>query len=109
ILLSGIVFIVVVGRIVAAPLAYWGLQVFRPIAPANLPRADELHIDAAALAFALLASFVAAFLAGYAPTRALLRADLGNVLRGGSNPRASYGWRWSAVVRQIALALLFWT
>jgi len=108
-LVTETVFLCVVGGIVGALLAYWGLQVFRAIAPANLPRADELHIDAAALAFALLASFVAAFLAGYAPARALVRADLGNVLRGGSNPRASYGWRRIAVVGQIALALLVLT
>jgi putative ABC transport system permease protein len=95
-----------IGGTAGALLAAWAVQVFPGVAPPELPRADELRIDATVLAFAFAASLVAAVVCGLAPARGVWRADLSQVLRAGTQPLAASSWRRVAVVGQIALALL---
>ena len=95
-----------IGGVAGALVAVWAVQVFPRIAPPELPRVDDLRIDAAVLAFAFAASLVAALVCGLAPARGVWRADLSQVLRAGTQPLAASAWRRSAVVGQIGLALL---
>jgi putative ABC transport system permease protein len=82
------------------------VHIFPKFAPPELPRANDLRIDGAVLAFAVTASLVAAVVCGLAPARGVWRADLSQVLRAGTQPLATSSWRRVAVVGQIALALL---
>ncbi len=95
-----------IGGVAGVLLAAGVLHVFPAIAPPELPRTDELRIDAAALAFALSASLVAAIVGGLAPARNVARADFSQVLRAGTQPVSVSAWRRIVVVGQIGLALL---
>jgi putative ABC transport system permease protein len=95
-----------IGAVAGVLLAAWVVHVFPAIAPPELPRVDELRIDAAALGFALSASLVAAVVGGLVPARGVARADLNQVLRAGTQPVSVSSWRMIAVVGQIGLALL---
>ncbi len=94
------------GGVTGALAAALVLQVFPKFAPPDLPRLDNLRLDGAVLAFAFAASLVAALVCGLAPARAVWGADLGQVLRAGTQPLAATSWRRFAVGGQIALALL---
>ena len=95
-----------VGGLAGALVAAWAVNVFPKFAPPELPRANDLRIDGAVLAFAFTASLVAAVVCGLAPALGVWRADLSQVLRAGTQPLATSFWRRVAVVGQIALALL---
>ena len=95
-----------VGGLAGALVAAWAVQVFPGIVPPELPRVENLRIDAAVLAFAFTASLIAAVVCGLAPARGVWRADLSEVLRAGTQPLAASSWRRLAVVGQIGLALL---
>jgi putative ABC transport system permease protein len=94
------------GGLAGALTAAWAVQVFPKVAPPELPRVDNLRIDAAVLAFACTASLIAAVVCGLAPARGVWRADLSQALRAGSQPLAASSWRRFAVIGQIGLALL---
>jgi len=95
-----------VGGLAGALVAAWAVHFFPKFAPPELPRANDLRIDGAVLAFAFIASLVAAVVCGLAPARGVWRADLSEVLRAGTQPLAASSWRRVAVVGQIGLALL---
>ena len=105
-LLTESLVLALIGGVAGVLLAAGVLHVFPAIAPPELPRADELRIDAAALAFALSASLVAAIVGGLAPARNVARADFSQVLRAGPQPVSGSAWRRIVVVGQIGLALL---
>jgi putative ABC transport system permease protein len=88
-------------------LAWWGVRGLIAIAPASAPRLQEVHIDAAALAFAALATLVAAALSGLAPAAAALRSQLNPGLRdGGREATGSGRLRGALVAGEIAAALV---
>jgi putative ABC transport system permease protein len=95
-----------IGGLVGTLLAVLAVQVFPAIAPPEIPRVNELRVDATVLAFTLTASLVAALLCGLAPARGVARADVGQALRAGTQPLAGSAWRRFAVIGQIGLALL---
>jgi putative ABC transport system permease protein len=93
-------------------VAGWGVSFLRAIAPANIPRLDEVTIDGRVLLFALLASVVASLLFGIVPALRPHRESLttslrdsGRVSGGGSRHRV----RTLLVVGEVALSVVLLT
>ncbi len=72
------------GTVAGLGLAWAGIQELRHLAPANLPRLDEIHIDGTVLLFTALAGLGAAMLFGLGPAWRASQPALMNVLRGSS-------------------------
>ncbi len=89
--------------------ARWGVAALLALAPPDLPRLDEVTVDASALAFALLVSLAASVIFGLAPAWHVSRVDLADGLRQGGKGSAlgiRGGWaRKAFVVTEIALAV----
>ncbi len=95
--------------------AFWSLHAIRHLKAFDLPRADEIHLDGAVLAFAAVLSLLTGILFGLAPSLAASRPDLMGVLRGrtenfrkgtSGNSRLGFGLRGTLVVAQIALSIV---
>jgi len=65
--------------------AFLGLRVLMSIAPPDLPRFDEVTIDANVLAFTLLISILTALFFGFLPTLHATRGDLSGSLKTNSS------------------------
>ncbi len=70
------------GTIVGLALAWAGILALRALAPANLPRLDDVRIDGAVLAYSALAGLASAAIFGIVPALRASRPALMNVLRG---------------------------
>jgi putative ABC transport system permease protein len=101
------------GGTVGVAFASLGVRLLRSIAPANLPRLDDIGVDARALAFGLAASLVTALVFGLLPALQGSRIDLSNALReegrGASASRRARLVQRSLVVTQIAFAMVLLT
>lgn len=90
-------------------VARWGVSALMVLAPPDLPRIDEVTVDAPALGFALLISLAASLIFGLAPAWHVSRVDLADGLRQGGKGSAlgvRGGWaRKAFVVTEIALAV----
>jgi putative ABC transport system permease protein len=90
-------------------VARWGVAALLAMAPADLPRLDEVSVDGSALMFALGISLAASVLFGLAPAWHVSRVDLAEGLRQGGKGSAlgvRSGWaRKAFVVAEIALAV----
>ena len=73
----------IAGGVLGLALAYAGLRLLIALGPANLPRLDELSIDAPVLLFTLLISLLAGIVFGLAPVLKYAKAHLGADLREG--------------------------
>ena len=101
------------GGALGVALAFWGLDLLRPLAPAYglgaIPRLDAAQIDFRVLAFALAISLLTGILFGLAPAFQATRANLNQSLK--ESGRSSDGGRRGGrlrdllVVTQVALAL----
>jgi predicted permease len=91
-------------------LAQAGVAAFVALAPAELPRADEIQVDLAALGFTLLISLASSIVFGMAPALHVSRVQLGDGLRQGGKGAAlgaRGGWARSGfVVAEMALAVV---
>jgi putative ABC transport system permease protein len=94
------------GGILGIVLASWGTRALLRFAPPNLPRADEIHLDYAVLAFAMGLSLLSALVFGVLPAMQASRVEFSSrgVLRGGS-----HRLRNSLVVAEIALSFVLAT
>jgi putative ABC transport system permease protein len=94
------------GGLLGIVLASWGTGVLLRFAPANLPRANEIHLDYAVLAFAIGLSLLSAMVFGVLPAIQASRVEFSSrgVLRGGS-----HRLRNSLVVAEIALSFVLAT
>ena len=70
------------GTAVGLGLAWAGIRELQVLAPANLPRLSDVHIDGAVLAFSALAGLISAAIFGVVPALQASRPALMNVLRG---------------------------
>ena len=103
-----------IGGLVGVALAYGALQILIAIAPANLPRLDEITIDPAVLGFAVATSILSGLLFGLFPILRLAgRRFAGNIAefvhgggRGASAGRKQQRSQNALVVIQVALALV---
>jgi len=107
-LLTESVVLAVAGGVLGLLLAYWSVKSLVALVP-NLPRADEIRLDGAVLAFTLGVAVLTGLLFGIVPSLQSSRADLQHTLREGgrtgSADRAGHALRRALVVAEVALAL----
>ncbi len=100
----------VIGGALGLGLAYAGLRLLVSLGPANLPRLDELSIDAPVLLFTVVISLLAGVVFGVVPIFKYAGPQLGTALREGgrtlSEGRERHRARSMLVVAQVALALV---
>jgi putative ABC transport system permease protein len=101
------------GGAVGVGIATLGVKALRALAPANLPRLDDIGVDGRALAFGFAASVVTALVFGILPALQGSRIDLSNALReegrgASASKRAKFVQR-SLVITQIAFAMVLLT
>ena len=91
-------------------LASWGVRALMAVAPADLPRASGVQIDATVLAFSVTVSLLAGLVFGIVPAIVSSRADLTVFLRDAGRDGRSGGSRGrlraALVAAQVALALV---
>ncbi len=91
-------------------LAAWGADALVALAPSDVPRLAETHIDTGVLAFTLCISVAASLLFGLAPALQLSRTDLNEALKQGASRAVACGragrMRGALVVGEIALAVV---
>ncbi len=98
------------GGLVALGLAYGALTLLKAMAPANLPRVDEIAIGVPVLLFTAGVALVSSILFGMIPVLKYAGPQLGTALRAGgrsvSESRDRHRVRSVLVVIQVALALV---
>jgi putative ABC transport system permease protein len=90
-------------------VSLWAVDVFVGLAPAGIPRLDEVGIDISVLAFATLLSIATCAVFGLAPAVHASRLDLNESLKEGdqrSPGRSGVRLRSILVVSEVALALV---
>ena len=99
-----------IGGMAALALAYGALTVLKAMAPANLPRVDEISIGGSVLVFTTVVSLLSSVLFGIIPVLKYAGPQLGTALRAGgrsvSESRDRHRARSVLVVVQVALALV---
>jgi predicted permease len=95
---------------VGVVLSFWGVDALISLNQANLPRADEISVDARALAFTFALSSVVAVALGLVPLLRFggsnLQENLKKAARGQSANAASNHLRATLVVTQVALTMV---
>ncbi len=98
------------GGLLGLGLSYAALRLLQSMAPANLPRLDEIGIDGSVLLFTVVVSLAAGLLFGAIPAFKHAGPHLGTALRAGgrslSQSKERKRARSTLVVVQIALALV---
>ena len=97
----------VTGGLVALLVATWVTGALAAVMPVGmLPRADELRVDPALVAFAAIGAFAAAFIAGLAPAVRVAHTELRATLAGdGAAPRfRARGIRGRSIVAALQVA-----
>jgi predicted permease len=91
-------------------LALWGVDLLIGLNPGNLPRADEIGVNARALLFTFCLSLLLAVVIGLAPMLRLSKADVQSMLKGSGREQSanpvSRRLRSVLVVSQVALTLV---
>ncbi|HXU39701.1 MAG TPA: ABC transporter permease [Blastocatellia bacterium] len=91
-------------------VAMWGLSAIRYYGADQLPRLDEVQINARVLFFTLVVSILTAMLFSLLPVVKASRPDISQVLRAGArsvtSARSLRLWRDSLVVTEVALGLV---
>jgi predicted permease len=109
-LLSESLTLATVGGALGLALAAGGIQVLKAVAPAGLPRLDEIGIDPTVLAFTVAISVVAGLLFGLIPVMKFAKPQLAGALKEGgrlsSAGRERHRARNTLVVAEIALAVI---
>ncbi|HEY2981865.1 MAG TPA: ABC transporter permease, partial [Anaerolineales bacterium] len=90
-------------------MAAWGVRGLLALAPENLPRLEEIGLDARVFGFTLLLSVITGAFSGLVPALRSSKSDLSAALKEGGSASAGPGRRWlgsALVVAEIALALM---
>jgi putative ABC transport system permease protein len=91
-------------------LAGWGVDLLRSVGGSNIPRVDELGVDARVIGVALLATIFTSFLFGIVPALQAASVNLQSILseggRGGTASAGRHRFRRVLVVSEIALSLV---
>ncbi len=98
----------VVGGLLGVLLAWQGIRVIVALSPGNLPRLDEVSIDARVLGFTLGATALAALLFGLVPAARTVGGNLAESLKdrvADAGPRGNR-LRTALVVAEVALSLV---
>jgi putative ABC transport system permease protein len=95
-----------VGGTLGLVLGWWGLHAVLAIAPANVPRINEVELDTGTLAFTVVVSVFAAMTSGLAPAVATARAELLPALKDtGREGSSGARLRSALVVVEVTLAM----
>jgi putative ABC transport system permease protein len=89
--------------------AFWGVKGIRAVAPADIPRLDQIGVDARVLGFALAVSVLAGILVGIAPAFQALKPNLVQTLKEeGFRSTGGLGQRVRSllVIGEVAVALM---
>jgi len=108
-LLTESVLLALLGGIAGVMLAVWGVQALLALSPADLPRLDQVSIDARVLVFTFAVAALTGILFGLAPAVKASRINLTQTLKEGSRSVAgggSHRLRRLIVVVEIALSLV---
>jgi putative ABC transport system permease protein len=107
-LLTESVLLAVIGAAAGLLLAWVGLDALLAAAPRDLPRLDEIRIDAGVLLFSLGLAVVTGLFFGLAPALQTAGADPGRALKEGGRGTTSVGvsLRRGLVVLEVALAVV---
>lgn len=98
-----------VGGALGVLLAVWATAAFVAVAPANIPRLDEVAVDARVVVFALALATATALIFGITPARRAWKTDLNTALkgtRGGSGTDTRVRSAFAVVQLSLALVLL---
>jgi putative ABC transport system permease protein len=107
--LSESVVLSIVGGILGAALAYFGVHAIVTYLADRLPRAADITVDWRVLVFTLLISVVAGILTGLAPALRLSKVNVSDELKRGGGRGAETGGkrtRSTLVVAEVALSLM---
>ena len=104
-LLTEAVLLALAGGVLGVLLAAWGVEGLVALAPRDIPRMDEVHLNGTVLVFALAVSLVSGVSAGLWPALQASRPDLVEALKGGSGTSRGRA-RSALVVVEVALALV---
>jgi len=77
------VILATMGGALGIALAWLGTRALVQLAPATMPRLDDVMLDGRALGFSLAAMVVAALVFGLAPAISVSRRDVSDIMRGG--------------------------
>ena len=109
-LLTESVLLALAGGVAGVLVARWGLDALLALAPASLPRTNDIHLDGGVLAFSLVLSVTTGVLFGLAPAWLAARADVNEALKQGSRGTTEGGARGrlrsTLVVLEVAGALV---
>jgi predicted permease len=96
------------GGVVGVVLGVWGVSTLKAVAPANLPRLDEVAFDLPTFGFALLVVLMTTVLFGVGPSLQLSRAPLAQALgqRGTIGARRTRWTRSGLLVAEVGLSLV---
>jgi putative ABC transport system permease protein len=83
-LLTESALLAIVGGVLGIGLAYFGLRWLVAVAPANLPRIDEVHVDARVLWFTVFVSMLTGILFGALPAWRVAHAEPQQALKAGA-------------------------
>lgn len=91
-------------------LAFWMLRAIKYYGAAQMPRIDEVRLDATVLIFTIVVSMLVVPLFSLLPVLKASRPDINEVLKAGAKTATSSGasqfWRDSLVVAEVALGLV---
>jgi putative ABC transport system permease protein len=100
----------ILGGLLGLALAYGGIRLLIWLAPANLPRLDEIAIDGGVLAFTFVISILASLLFGLIPVIRFANPRIAMALRAGGRTategKERHRVKHALVVLQVALALV---
>jgi putative ABC transport system permease protein len=100
----------IVGGALGLLLALWGIDALGALIPENIPRADEIGVDASMLGFTLLISLLTGLVFGLAPALQASKTDVNESLkegaRGATTGLRRNRFRSLLVVAEVALALM---
>jgi putative ABC transport system permease protein len=95
------------GGVCGGLLTVWLLDLLLVLAPAGLPRLQEIRVDLQVMAFAAFMSVLTALLFGMLPAWQSARTDVNEALKDGSRGASARGWlRSTLVVGEFALAVV---
>lgn len=98
------------GALIGLPLAWWGWRALRALAPASIPRLDQVALNVPVLAFTLVTASLTGLLFGIVPALRAARGDAGESLKaGGKSAGQSRGLRrarGALVIAEVALAVI---
>jgi putative ABC transport system permease protein len=103
-------FLAFAGGLLGMILSEWAIRVLIKLAPADMPRLDEITIDGWALAFSLGVALVSGLVFALVPAFQASRVDLNSVLkeggRGSSEGTGRHRLRSALIVAELALAVI---